>query len=49
VVNGYKLERQNPWRHIAIGQTYNGFARFLSGFAFGISTATSGSSAASNS
>jgi glycosyltransferase involved in cell wall biosynthesis len=29
LVNGYKLERQDPWHRIAIGQVYNGLARFL--------------------
>jgi glycosyltransferase involved in cell wall biosynthesis len=29
LVNGYKLERQDPWHRIAIGQVYNSLARFL--------------------
>jgi glycosyltransferase involved in cell wall biosynthesis len=29
LVNGYKLERQDPWHRIAIGHVYNRFARFL--------------------
>ena len=29
LVNGYKLERQDPWHRIAIGHVYNAFARFL--------------------
>lgn len=29
LVNGYKLERQDPWHRIAIGSAYNAFARLL--------------------
>lgn len=29
LVNGYKLERQDPWPRIVIGNIYNRFARFL--------------------
>ena len=29
LVNGYKLERQDPWHRILIGHAYNRFARFL--------------------
>ncbi len=29
LVNGYKLERQDPWHRIAIGWLYNRFARWL--------------------
>jgi glycosyltransferase involved in cell wall biosynthesis len=29
LVNGYKLERRDPWHRIAIGHVYNRFARFL--------------------
>lgn len=29
MVNGYKLERQDPWHRIAIGWLYNRFARFI--------------------
>jgi glycosyltransferase involved in cell wall biosynthesis len=29
LVNGYKLERNDPWHRIWIGKVYNGFARFL--------------------
>ncbi len=29
LVNGYKLERNDPWHRIAIGKLYNQFARFL--------------------
>ena len=29
LVNGYKLERNDPWHRIWIGNTYNAFARFL--------------------
>jgi glycosyltransferase involved in cell wall biosynthesis len=28
-VNGYKLERNDPWHRIVIGKVYNQFARFL--------------------
>jgi hypothetical protein len=28
-VNGYKLERNDPWHRIWIGNVYNAFARFL--------------------
>jgi hypothetical protein len=28
-VNGYKLERNDPWHRIWIGKVYNAFARFL--------------------
>ena len=30
-VNGYKLDRSDPWHRIAIGWTYNRFARFVFG------------------
>ncbi|WP_031494936.1 glycosyltransferase family 2 protein [Bryobacter aggregatus] len=30
-VNGYKLERNDPWHRIVIGKAYNQFARFLFG------------------
>lgn len=29
LVNGYKMERNDPWHRIWIGHTYNAFARFL--------------------
>ncbi len=29
LVNGYKLERSDPWHRIWIGRVYNAFARFL--------------------
>jgi len=29
LVNGYKLERNDPWHRIWIGKLYNAFARFL--------------------
>jgi glycosyltransferase involved in cell wall biosynthesis len=29
LVNGYKLERSDPWRRIAIGKIYNRFARLV--------------------
>ena len=29
LVNGYKLERNDPWHRIWIGRAYNAFARFL--------------------
>ncbi|MEO7145023.1 MAG: glycosyltransferase family 2 protein [Bryobacteraceae bacterium] len=29
LVNGYKLERSDPWHRVWIGTVYNGFARFL--------------------
>jgi glycosyltransferase involved in cell wall biosynthesis len=29
LVNGYKLERNDPWHRIWIGKVYNAFARFL--------------------
>ena len=29
LVNGYKLERNDPWHRIWIGKIYNSFARFL--------------------
>ena len=29
LVNGYKLERRDPWRRIAIGKIYNRFARLV--------------------
>ncbi len=29
LVNGYKLERNDPWHRIWIGRVYNAFARFL--------------------
>jgi glycosyltransferase involved in cell wall biosynthesis len=29
LVNGYKLERNDPWHRICIGNVYNRFARFL--------------------
>jgi glycosyltransferase involved in cell wall biosynthesis len=29
LVNGYKLERSDPWHRICIGNVYNAFARFL--------------------
>jgi glycosyltransferase involved in cell wall biosynthesis len=31
LVNGYKLERNDPWHRICIGKAYNRFARFLFG------------------
>ncbi len=31
LVNGYKLERSDPWHRICIGSVYNAFARFLFG------------------
>jgi glycosyltransferase involved in cell wall biosynthesis len=31
LVNGYKLERNDPWHRIFIGKTYNQFARVLFG------------------
>ncbi len=31
LVNGYKLERSDPWHRICIGNVYNAFARFLFG------------------
>ncbi len=31
LVNGYKLERNDPWHRIFIGKTYNQFARLLFG------------------
>jgi len=31
LVNGYKLERNDPWHRIAIGNIYNRFARLLFG------------------
>jgi glycosyltransferase involved in cell wall biosynthesis len=30
-VNGYKLERHDPWHRVWIGKIYNSFARFLFG------------------
>lgn len=30
-VNGYKLERNDPWHRICIGNVYNAFARYLFG------------------
>jgi glycosyltransferase involved in cell wall biosynthesis len=30
-VNGYKLDRNDPWHRIAIGSLYNTFARFIFG------------------
>lgn len=30
-VNGYKLERSDPWHRICIGNVYNAFARYLFG------------------
>jgi glycosyltransferase involved in cell wall biosynthesis len=30
-VNGYKLERHDPWHRVWIGRIYNSFARFLFG------------------
>jgi glycosyltransferase involved in cell wall biosynthesis len=30
-VNGYKLERHDPWHRVWIGKLYNSFARFLFG------------------
>lgn len=30
-VNGYKLDRSDPWHRVAIGWTYNRFARFVFG------------------
>ncbi len=35
LVNGYKLERHDPWHRIWIGDVYNGLARFLFRIAFG--------------
>lgn len=29
LVNGYKLERNDPWHRICIGSVYNAFARYL--------------------
>jgi glycosyltransferase involved in cell wall biosynthesis len=29
LVNGYKLERSDPWHRICIGNVYNAFARFM--------------------
>ncbi len=29
LVNGYKIERNDPWHRVWIGHTYNAFARFL--------------------
>lgn len=29
LVNGYKVQRSDPWRRIAIGRVYNAFARWL--------------------
>ena len=29
LVNGYKLERNDPWHRIFIGKAYNAFARFI--------------------
>lgn len=29
LVNGYKLERHDPWHRVVIGKVYNQFARFL--------------------
>ncbi len=29
MVNGYKLERQDPWHRVALGWLYNRFARFI--------------------
>ena len=29
MVNGYKLERRDPWQRIAIGDIYNRFARII--------------------
>lgn len=29
LVNGFKLERNDPWHRVWIGHVYNGFARFL--------------------
>ena len=31
LVNGYKLERNDPWHRIFIGKTYNSFARLIFG------------------
>lgn len=31
LVNGYKLERRDPWHRVWIGKIYNAFARFLFG------------------
>jgi len=31
LVNGYKLERHDPWHRIWIGSAYNAFAKFLFG------------------
>lgn len=31
LVNGYKLERSDPWHRICIGNVYNAFARYLFG------------------
>ncbi len=31
LVNGYKLERQDPWHRIVIGKCYNAFARMMFG------------------
>jgi glycosyltransferase involved in cell wall biosynthesis len=31
LVNGYKLERNDPWHRVLLGKTYNNFARLLFG------------------
>jgi glycosyltransferase involved in cell wall biosynthesis len=41
-VNGSKLDRSDPWHRTAIGFLYNKFARFISEFTSGTSTAISG-------